>query len=301
MNQRYLPLIAFAALGLIWGSNFIYMKFAMGFITPMQVMLLRLLFGFLPVAIYALATGALKREHLNHTHHFVVMALLATVLYYFCFVKGVSLLYSGIAGALSGATPLFSFILGVLFLAEEKASARKIIGLLIGLGGVLCIAKPFGATFDHNTWLGVLYMVLGSLCLGASFIYARRFLSRLAIPGPALTTYQLFLATLMAWLITDTDGITTILSSTAASWGMVIGLGLLGTGLAYLIYYFIIEKLGAVTAASVTYIPPVIALLIGAFIGREPISLPDYTGTLLILAGVMLLNTKRRQVQMKSA
>ena len=73
-----------------------------------------------------------------------------------------------------------------------------------------------------------------------------------------------------------------------ASFVLVYG-GLLGTGLAYIIYYFIVEKMGAVSASSVTYIPPVVALLIGALIVGEPIALADYTATLLIFIGVFLL------------
>ena len=80
------PAIAvFAFLGVIWGSNFLFVKTAAAFISPLQITLLRVLFGFLPVLLYALATGALRREHWKHAHHFLVMSLLATALYYFAF------------------------------------------------------------------------------------------------------------------------------------------------------------------------------------------------------------------------
>ena len=122
MNRtpNHLPLIAFLTLGIIWGSNFIYMKLASQLITPMQIVLFRVLFGFLPIFIYSLKIGVLKWSDLQHTKHFVVMALLATAIYYYGFAKGTSLLLSGIAGAVSGAIPLFSFILALMFLPEEK-------------------------------------------------------------------------------------------------------------------------------------------------------------------------------------
>jgi len=294
-RSKYFPAIAFALLGLVWGSNFIYMKYAAVYINPMQIVFLRLVFGFVPVAVYAVATGALRWDQAKYFFHFAVMALIATVIYYYCFIKGVSLLYSGIAGALSGATPLFSFMLGSLFLPGEKRSARKMIGLVIGLIGVVLIAKPFTAHLTSSTWKGVLFMIVGSMSLGASFIYARKFVTKLKLPAAALTTYQLFLATLIVAFMVDVQGITNILSSVKATWGVIVGLGLLGTGLAYLLYYYIIEKMGAVSASSVTYIPPVVALLIGAAIGREPIGAVDYLGTGLILAGVMLLNSRSRK------
>jgi len=72
---------------------------------------------------------------------------------------------------------------------------------------------------------------------------------------------------------------------------LIIGLGFLGTGLAYILYYYIVDELGAVTASSVTYIPPIIALLIGAVVVNEPIANVDYVATALIFLGVFLLKT----------
>ena len=137
-----------------------------------------------------------------------------------------------------------------------------------------------------------LYMVAGSLSIGASFVYAKKFIIPLKIPAAALTTYQLGSGLLVLALLTDYRGIGHIFSSAHAAIGLIIGLGLLGTGLAYIIYYYIVEKLGAISASSVTYIPPVVALAIGALIVGEPIGLADYGAAILIIIGVILL--KRR-------
>jgi len=293
-NSRYLPLIAFCALGVIWGSNFIYMKMAAGLITPLQVVFYRVLFGLIPVFLYALISGSLRWQHLKHSAHFFVMGLLATAIYYYGFVMGSSLLLSGVAGAVSGAIPLFSFLLAVVFIAEEKATPLKLAGIVVGFIGVVIIGRPSGADLASTNLEGVLYMIIGSLSVGASFVYAKKFITPLKIPAAALTTYQLALGLLVLALFTSFDGMGEIFAHTHAALGLVIGLGLLGTGLAYIIYYYIVENLGAVTASSVTYIPPVVALLIGALIVGEPIALADYGATLLIFAGVFLLNLKRR-------
>lgn len=288
--RKYLPALAFCALGVIWGSNFVYMKLAAAIIGPMQIVLLRVICGLVPVALFALMSGAIRREHVRYMHHFAIMSVMATVLYYYCFVKGVSTLYSGIAGALSGATPLFSFLLGMLFLAGERATIRKVVGLITGFAGILLIAQPWKAGITSTTWKGIGYISVGSLSLGASFIYAKRFITGLKIPVAALTTYQLFFAAVIIFLFTDTTGMQAIWQHHEAALGLTIGLGLLGTGLAYLIYYYIIEQLGALTASSATYIPPVVALVIGVVFVGEPISPTDYVATLCILTGVMLLN-----------
>jgi drug/metabolite transporter (DMT)-like permease len=272
---------AFAALGLIWGSNFIFMKWASETITAGQITLLRVLFGFLPVLVYAAIRGALDRHHVRHVHHFLVMSLLATSVYYFAFAKGTSLLPSGIAGALSGAIPLFSFLSAAILLRSEQVTPRRLLGVLIGFGGVLLIARPW-ATADAVDMSGVLYMLLGSASVGLSFVYAKKFLSDLDIPPVALTTYQIGLALLTLIIVTDLDGITALTEDRRATIGLVLGLGILGTGVAYILYYFIVDHLGAVTASSATYIPPVVALAIGWLLVNEPLDILDAAAVLLI-------------------
>lgn len=286
--------IAWVALGLIWGSNFVFMKWSTEFITPSQVVLVRVALDFLPVLIYALTTGQLRFAHFKHSVHFFIMACLAAAVYYYGFAKGTSLLPSGIAGAVSGAIPLFSLIAAAIFLPDEKLNLRKVAGLVVGFIGVLMIARPSESGLIVTSGEGVLYMVLGSISLGVSFVYARKYITPLELPASALATYQLGFATLLLMLVTDLDNIGRVLESSLALWGLVIGLGLLGTGLAYIIYYYIVAKIGAVRAATVTYLPPIVALLIGALFMREPIGLLDYLATGLIFGGVVLVNRKEK-------
>jgi drug/metabolite transporter (DMT)-like permease len=282
---------AFVALGLIWGSNFLFMKWASETITAGQITLLRVLFGFLPVLVYAAARGAFARHHLRYLHHFLAMSLIATSVYYFAFAAGTSLLPSGVAGALSGAIPLFSFLSAAVLLRSEQVTPLRLLGILIGFSGVLLIARPW-ATTGAVDMTGVLYMLLGSVSVGLSFVYAKKFLSDLDIPPVALTTYQIGLALLTLTIVTDLDGITAITGDPRAMIGLVIGLGILGTGVAYILYYFIVDHLGAITASSATYIPPVVALAIGWLLVKEPLDILDTAAVLLILTGVAVLRSR---------
>jgi drug/metabolite transporter (DMT)-like permease len=289
--MRNPALVAFAALGLIWGSNFVFMKWASETVTAGQITLLRVLFGFVPVLAYAALRRDLARAHVRHTGHFVVMSLLATSFYYFAFAAGTSLLDSGIAGALSGSIPLFSFVAAAVLLRSERVTPVRVAGVLVGFGGVLLIARPWDAAGPVDP-VGVLFMLAGSASVGLSFVYARRFLAGRAIPAAALTTYQMGFALLTLLLVVPLQGITDVADDTRALVGMVVGLGLLGTGLAYILYYFIVDRLGAVTAASSTYIPPVVALAIGWLLVDEPITPLDGVAVLLILAGVVALRAR---------
>lgn len=291
--------IAFALLGLIWGSNFIFMKWAAQDISPSQIVLLRVVFGFLPIFFFALAKRALRWEHLRYTHHFVVMALLATAIYYFAFAKGTALLPSSIAGLLSGAIPLFAFICAWLFLREEQINVFKAAGIALGFLGVLLIARPWSSAGAIDI-SGVVSMLVGSMSVGCSFVYARKFITPLKLPAIALTTYQIGLATILLLLATNLNGIGVVFSDTRAWIGLVVGLGLCGTGLAYVIYYFIVEELGAVAAAGVTYIPPVVALVIGVFLAGDVIHPLGYLAMVLILSGVALLQYGSRRAPLSA-
>lgn len=298
MNKDYsllLPIVAYLTLGIIWGSNYIYMKMASELITPLQIVFYRVLFGFVPILIFALVKGALKIHHIRHVHHFVVMAILATVIQYYGFAKGTSYLLSGVAGAVTGSIPLFTFILAVLFIPEEKVSILKVLGVVFGLSGVLAIATPGGDQLASSNTVGVFYMVIGSIGLGSSFVYARKYIVPLKLPAAALTTYQLGVGMLILVVITKFSGINEIWVDLHTSLGLILGLGLLGTGFAFIIYYYIVKNLGAVTAATVTYLPPLVALLIGVFLVGEPIGVVEYLGTLMVLAGILLLRSKKNQ------
>lgn len=288
IGTNYIPAVAFVLLGVIWGSNFIYMRLAAELITPAQVTFYRVLFGFLPVFGYAVLTRSLSFSHLKYWFHFLVMSVLATSFYFFCFAKGSASLLSGLAGALSGSIPLFTFLLAVPFIADERITQRKIFGIMIGFAGVVLVANPGGEGLESSNLTGVIYMVAGALSCGASFVYARRFISPLRLPAPALTTYQLGFAVITLLLITDYDGATAVFEHMNIAVGMVLGLGVLGTGVAYILYYYIVESMGAVSAAAVTYVPPLVALFIGGCIVGESIEPLDYAATALIFAGVWL-------------
>jgi drug/metabolite transporter (DMT)-like permease len=292
--MKKVALLAFALLGVIWGSNFIFMKWAAEDISPIQIVLLRVVFGFVPIFLYALAKRALDWKHVRYTHHFAVMALLATAIYYFAFARGTALLPSSIAGLLSGAIPLFTFVCAWLFVSEEHINMTKAAGVVLGFLGVLLIARPWSG-IDGIDVTGVIYMLVGSMSVGCSFVYARKFITPLNLSPTALTTYQIGLAMIFLFAVTSLDGIGAVFGDTRAWTGLIFGLGLCGTGLAYVIYYYIVESLGAVAASGVTYIPPVVALAIGVFLVGDAIHPLGYVAIILILSGVAVLQFGSRR------
>lgn len=277
--------LAYVALAVVWGSTFVFAKVATGVVTPEQTALLRVAFGLLPVVAYGLARGAFRRAHVRHAHHFLVMALLGTVLQYTAFSAGSAVLPSGVAGALAGSVPLFALLAAVLLLPQEKISAGALAGVLVALGGVVLLGRPWdGGSVDAG---GVGWMLAGSCAVGLSFVYAKRFLADLDIHPAALTSYQLGIGTVTLFVVTDLDGIGAVADDGSVLAGTLLGLGLLGTGVAYLLYYALTAQLGAVAAASSTYPPPIVALLIGWLFAGEAIGPLDGVAGALVLGGVV--------------
>ncbi|AEF54464.1 DMT family transporter [Marinomonas posidonica] len=280
---------ALLALGVIWGSNFIFMKWSTLLITPSQTVLLRVLCGFIPLFLIALYTKALHRGQFKHLLHFAVMSVLATTFYYYGFVAGTALLPTSVAGLLSGSIPIFTFICAFLFLRKDRPTRQMLIGVLVGFLGIIISARPWENVEGINL-MGVIWMIAGTTSLGVSFVYAQRLLSPHKIPPLALATWQTGFASLTLLVLTDFTGMSEIMSNTQTALGVVIGLGLLGTGGAFFLYYYAIEKLGSVKASGATYIAPVVAVIIGAIVGEE-IHLLLIIALTLILTGVILIQT----------
>lgn len=297
-TSRRAAVAAFIALGVVWGLNFVFMHIAAPYISPAQTTLLRVAFGVVPILVFALVTRSLAWRHLLYVHHFAVQALLATGFYYYAYAAGTYRLDSSIAGALSGSIPLFASIAAVLVFRTERFTARKALGVGAGAVGVLALARPWAAN-DIDV-AGLVWMLLGSASLGASFGYARRFISPLQIPAAAAATYQMLLAALGLTMITNLTGITTIAHSPAALTAVVVGLGILGTGFAFVCYYVAVSGLGALTASTATYIPPVVAMIIGVGLMGEPLHVITIGGVALILGAAVITQKPSRSTARKS-
>lgn len=293
---------AFALLGLFGGSNFIYTKWAAEFVSPGQISLLRVFFGFLPLAMWAWRKGAIKLDQVRYLHHFAVMAAFATAFTYFAMAKGTSLLPSGIAGVLGGSSPLFTVLASGLFLRHEKMNRMMVCSVVAGLAGMVLIARPWegmGAD-DALSLAGVAWILAGAMAFGLSYIYVRRYLSHSGIAPLAIVTWQTGLAFLMLLLVTDLSGISQILLDWRATAGLAIGLGLLGTGASFVLYYFLLREMGAVAATGWIYMTPVVALLIG-WVAGERVGLLEMLAVVVIFGSIAMLEVGRQQIARREA
>ena len=283
-----LSYLAFASVGLMWGINFLFMKMTAPVLSPIQVVWCRVIFGTFPILLIALARRSLRWIDLKQSHHFLVLALLSNVLPFYFLTKGTQFLKSGIAGVLAGSVPLMTAILAFFFLPSDKIGFRKCLGLGIGFAGIALVAefqKSLSGSLGGELY-GVGYMFLAVLSFALVVIYSKRVLAPLNLTAIQTACYPTLIASLIMTCITPIEGLDALFSNPEVFFAAVVGLGFLGTGIAYILFYYIIDKLGAITASSVYYMPPVVALGAGAVFAHESISTLQGIGTLFIFAGV---------------
>ncbi|SAL62689.1 putative DMT superfamily transporter inner membrane protein [Caballeronia choica] len=292
MRKTY---IAFLLLGIFWGSNFIYMKWAGEFISAGQISLLRVFFAFVVVLALAWQKKVLSFEQIRYAHHFAVLAALATAFTYFSMARGTSLLPSGIAGVLGATPPLFTALAAHVFLRQERMNGLMVLGVGLGLAGITLISRPCslasaGGSLDMQ---GVAWLLSGAMAFGLSYVYVRMFMSGINVRPIAIVTWQMGIALLMLLCATDLSGIGRVFSDWRAAIGLAVGLGVLGTGASLFLYYLLLEELSAVAAASAIYITPVVSLAIGWAVG-EQIGLADAFGVALIFCCIAALELGRQ-------
>ena len=272
-------------LACIWGASFVLIKFSLEGLSPIQIVLARLSFGTLALLVILAARRIPLPRDLRMWGHLTLMAVVANVIPFFLFGWGEQRITSGMAGVLNGTTPLFTLLIAAALLPAERLSPARAMGLLAGFAGVVLVVGPWRSE-GANELSGQLAIVLAAACYGVAFTYTRRFISGRGEPL-ALAAGQLGAGTLMLWvaaplIAAEPMELTARVVLSAAT------LGAVGTGLAYLLYYRLITDAGATTASMVTYLIPVVAVILGVAVLGEPVTWNLFAGAAVVILGVAI-------------
>lgn len=278
------PLLV-AALALLWGTNFALIKVSLDAFTPTQVTFGRMALG----AAFLVGVVLARREPWPRGRvvwgHLVVAALVANTLPYFLFAYGETRVDSSIAGVANSTTPLWTLALVVVLRQREPVTARRVAGFVVGLLGCAVLFTPWDA--GGVDIVGALACVLAALCYAVGFVYMARFLTPRGLSPVALAGAQLVAATGWSALALLPDG-GPAPAFDARAWLSLLALGVLGTGVAYVVSYALIRSSGAIGVSVVTYLFPLISVAIGAAWLGEDLTAPILVGTAVILVGVAL-------------
>ncbi len=290
MTRSALPRIALLAL--IWGSAFLWIKLADRGFSAVEVTLARLALG----AAVLFAIVRVRREQVPRSGplwvHIAVAALFANAVPYLLFAVAEQTVDSATAGIINATTPLWTVVLALAVRHQKNVTGWQAAGLVVGFAGAVLIFTP-----RHTA--GGLFSVGGLECLAASvsyavsYIYMDRFLARRGSGPVVLSACQLAAAVVMLAITLAVTGAPTP-HVTAESVAAIAVLGIIGTGFAYVLNYQIITSEGATVASTVTYLLPVVAIVLGVLVLGESITAITLAGIALVLLGVALTrrNTK---------
>jgi drug/metabolite transporter (DMT)-like permease len=290
--MRPANMVRLGLLALLWGSNFLLIAVALDAFSPLQIMASRLGLGAAALLIILLLSGQRLPTGLGVWKHLLFAAAVGNVVPYYLFAWAEQTVASSLAGVLNATTPLFTLAIAVASRQEARVTIDRVAGLAIGFLGVVVIMAPWqaGALGSLAGQLGVL---LASTCYGVVFVYQRRFLTGRGTPPLALAAGQTFAATVLVSLATP------VIVATPVEWSLtpllsLLFLGTLGTGVAYAINFRLIQDEGATNASTVTYLLPVVAVVLGALFLAEEITVNVLAGTLVVFVGIALTQQRLR-------
>jgi drug/metabolite transporter (DMT)-like permease len=276
-------------LAALWGPSFLFIKIAVQEIPPLTMAAARVTLA----AVILYGVLRLYRRKLPRERHiwgkFFIAGLMGNALPFVLFNWGEMYIDSALAAILNGTTPLFTLVIAHFFIHDDRLSRDKVIGAFIGFGGLLMLVAPSLMDGFHATTLGLLAVTTAAMCYGVNIVFTKKFLR--GLPGLVGPTAQLSMASLILLPISFTleQPLSLPMPSTAAT-ASVVALAVIGTALAFIVYYRLLETTPASALAMVTYLIPVFGVLLGVLILDEKLQWNAYAGFILILLGVMVVN-----------
>lgn len=277
---------AYITLGIVWGCSFIFIKLGLEILTPFGVAFVRCALGALALLIYAKLRGiSLPKDRMVRFHLWVV-AIFINVIPGIFFALAETAVTSILAGIINAVTPLMTIIAILVINREEKPKPSQLLGLLLGFLGVLTVLGAWRGLGDNPLW-AILALLLAVSCYGISFPYTRKYVIPLKIQSESLMAMQLTLAAVTLLPLFVFNGISKYEYRTGPVLAM-IGLGVFGSGFAYLWNFKVMQQAGSAIASSVTYLTPLVAIIVGLIFLNESITWNEPVGALIVLLGAAI-------------
>lgn len=290
-------LVQLVLLGTIWGSSYLLIKVAVEGFPPILLVEGRLLLG--AAVLLAIRWWTQQRWPTRAVWpHLVVMALVGNVVPFLLIAWSEQHIDSGLASVLNATTPFFTVLFAVLIFHAEQLTRAKAIGVGLGFVGVAVLSGADLPAFRSASTQGQLAVLVSSACYGLGFAYARRFLRGAPL---ALAAAQIGLAALLLLPLPLASGIPGDLRPTLPAFLALSALGVVSSGIAYVLYYRLIASAGAVVASLATYLMPPVGVTLGWAVLGEPIGWRLLVGVVLILAGMAVVQGRSSWLALRRA
>jgi len=290
--------LRFCLLGLIWGTSFLWIKIAVSEASPLVLVGFRTLSGAVSLLVI-LAWGKQLKLGWHDLRPwigiFFVIGLFNVALPFLLISWSERTIDSGVASILNSTTPLYTMVLAPFFIKDDSWSLPKLIGLITGFGGVVVLMTPQMSSGLGDNLIGYGTMLLATLSYAVGSIYSK--IKAVGLPSQMQAFLQLVTATIMVWMITFLVERPVKIPTLPVTWLALLFLGILGSGIAYILYFALIHSIGPTRTTMVTFVLPLVAVILGvAFLG-EIIHWQEILGGLMIVSGIAVVNVKWRPEQ----
>jgi drug/metabolite transporter (DMT)-like permease len=300
----------FLLLATVWGSSFLFIKIGLEEgLSPLTLVAYRLGIAVVVLAAVARLLGA-RLPTRDGQRKLLGLSVINIFVPFLLITWAELFIPSALAAILNGLVPLFTIVIASLFLRDEPITVNRLAGLVIGFAGaVLLLSRDLGeqpGITGSDALLGQLAMVLACISYAASAVFVRRYLNhadlvvdprsgpRALLPVEAAlgqTVVSAVLVILLAAVAEWLPGRAAAVPPTLSAWFAVAWLGVLGSAIAYLLFFRVIRVWGATRTALVTYIMPIVGIVLGVLVLQEVIDARVIAGTVLIIGGIALVNS----------
>jgi drug/metabolite transporter (DMT)-like permease len=287
--------LLFLALGLMWGSSYLFIKLAVDDFGTFTLVALRLAIGAALLWVVIRRAGqALPRERRLYGH-LVVMAVVNIVVPFALITWAEQSVDSSIAAILTSAVPLFAIVIAPLFLHDEPIRVNGMIGLAVGFIGVVVLTSN-DLTVTGSDISGEIALLGAALSYAVGAVYSRRNMRGIPpmIPAVFQVTFAMLIAGTIALVLEQPWNARPDLEAIFS----ILWLGILGSGFAYLAMFRLLAVWGATRTTLVAYEIPVVGIVLGFLVLQEPVDGRLLAGTALVVGGVALVNSRfgRRRI-----
>jgi drug/metabolite transporter (DMT)-like permease len=277
-------------LSVLWGGSFFFTEVAVTTIPPFTLVVLRVGIAALVLAMVIRAMGQQIPMTKPVWRAFIGMGVLNNVIPFCLIVWGQTHIASSLAAILNATTPMFTVLVAHALTADEKMTRARFSGMVVGFGGVVVLVGPDAlADLGANTWAQV--AVLGAAASYAfAGVYGRRFKALKISPLQTATGQVMASALLLLPVALFVDRPWMLTFPSLSVWSSVIGLAVLSTALAYILYFRILETAGATNLLLVTFLIPVSAIALGVTFLGEVLETKQILGMVIIGGGLVLID-----------
>jgi len=288
--------IIFWSLGLIWGTSFLWIKIAVADVTPLVLVGFRTLFASLGLAAIVFHYRKIMpswKDLRGRLWDFVVLAVCNISIPWALISWGEQFVDSGIASIINSAMPLFTIIIAPLLISEERITPGRVAGLLTGFLGVVILMLPSVKAGWSQGLMGMAACLLSTVFYAFAAVYAR--LKSGGLPPQLQAFLQLSFGSVFIWMAAFAVDGTPALPTQPLTWLALLWLGLLGSCIAYIFYFYLLHEIGPTRISMTTYIPPLVGVLLGIVFLGERFYWQAILGAALILSGIFIVNYKKKE------